>query len=46
MRIHVPSTAFDVIGQTVQSEQIFQTIPEGARLSQGHRRKGQKTMQH
>ena len=50
MGIHIPSTACDVIifngqGQLcvptelVQSEEIFQTIPEWAQFSQGHQRK-------
>ena len=30
----------------MQSEEIFQTIPEWAQFSQGHRRKKQKTMCH
>ena len=53
MWIHFSSTACDVIGfkgqdnfvhQLVQSEAIFQTIPEWAQFSQGHRRKMQKTV--
>ena len=50
MRIHVLSTAWDIMiisfnGQDnfvfwlVQSEETFQTIPEWAQISQGHRRK-------
>ena len=50
MGIHIPSTACDVISfngqgqlcvptELVQSEEIFQTIPEWAQFSQGHQRK-------